>query len=168
MSTLLFAQRMNERDGTEPEKPPASKMFVDAAAALVPAEVLAVHLAIITVNTAVTKGDQGEVVTKITEPEVLKWAFFALLGLAVVIYLVARIASGLFDKGDVLCALIPPAAFACWAMLQRPTAFDAVWPELTEGTRVTIAVIAVGVLGAIAALASYEAAGAAKKRPKAR
>jgi hypothetical protein len=129
------------------EAPPGVNSYVDALAALVPAEVLTVHALILTVTTE-TSTDAGTTTT-ITAPDELRVAFYGLLVLSVILYLVPKLRS--WDRLDYARALIPPAAFVAWTMLQRATAFDAVMPSLSDAFRTIIALFAAVLLGLAAA-----------------
>lgn len=128
--------------------PPEVKPIVDAVAALVPAEVLALHAAILSYTTSTSIGPDGNSVTEITDPTTLGCAFFGFLFLSVLLYIVPRLSSK--DGWDFVRALIPPLAFIFWTMAQRATAFDAVWPEMEEAPRMSIALFGAVILLAIA------------------
>lgn len=152
MSTLLYAAMTHRRQEAEAtkstkEQPPGVGTYVDALAALVPAEVLSVHAALLTFTTGTEAGADGKAVVTITEPRTLAWAFWALLVLSVVIYVAAP---GKMRRWDWARALVAPLAFVGWTMLQKATAFDAVWPELAAAPRNAIAVIGAVVLGLVA------------------
>jgi hypothetical protein len=153
MSTLLYGalttRRLRAVPGTsEDVAPPGLGTYVDAVAALVPAEVLALHGLILSVTTSTVDRDGFPQVT-ITQPGTLRWAFGGLLLLSVALYLVPRFRTR--DKLDIGRALIPPIAFVAWTMLQRATAFDAVWPSLGDAPRTVIALFAAAILGLVAA-----------------
>jgi hypothetical protein len=146
MSTIVYAtleakRKNSPRNKSTGEAAPGFGTYVDAAAALVPAEVLALHAAILTV-TAKTSNKT----TTITDAATLRWSFVGLIVLSIALYVVPRLAAGRKDWADVGRALIPPAAFVAWTMLQRATAFDAAFPKLSEGPRVAIALGTVVVL----------------------
>jgi hypothetical protein len=67
--------------------PPGVTSYVDALSALVPAEVLALHAALLTVTTTTVENPAGEVVTTITEPGALKLVFWGLIVLCFIFYL---------------------------------------------------------------------------------
>jgi len=153
MSTYAYAQltarRLQAQERTsETTSPPGVATYVDAFAALVPAEVLAIHALIFSVTTKVENN-----VTIITAPGTLKAAFFGLIALSIFLYLLARLCqnkAGKWEGLDYLRMLIPPAAFIGWTMLQRPTAFDAVCPGMLDAERTVIALFLGALLGAIA------------------
>lgn len=94
--------------------------------------------------------------TQITEPKTLQWAFFGLIALCIVLYVLTR--SKDWNKWDYGRVLIPPSAFVGWTMLQRTTAFDAVAPHMQEAPRTVAAVFIAIVLGLAATLLSYSIA----------
>lgn len=155
MSTLMYAavttkrlQAPKERS-TSTEKP-GLKTYVDAMAALVPAEVLAAHAVIISYATK-SKVVGGKGITTITNVHALTISFYSLIGITIVLYLGARKVS---NKGleplDFVRALIPGAAFVLWTMLQKSTAFDAVSPDTNSSSRAIYAVLLALVVGAVA------------------
>jgi hypothetical protein len=163
MSSMLYGAMAAKREAaprgqSTEESPPGVKTYVDALAALVPAEVLGLHAVIITFCTQTSKGTG---VTRITEWTALKGAFWALLVLAPLLFVVGRwraAAPGVQSPSrpiTALQALIPGVAFVAWTMLLRPSAFDAVDSGLATGARDTIAVIAAVVLGVVAAQLGY-------------
>jgi drug/metabolite transporter (DMT)-like permease len=125
---------------------------VDAFAALVPAEVLTLHALILPVTTNTVKAT-----TEITQPGTLYWAFFGLLLLSVVLYAAPRLVARKWDRLDYLRTAIPPLAFVGWTMLQRATAFDAVFPNLAEAPRTVGALFLGVVLGLVAVALAYKA-----------
>src|ERR1051325_5900186 len=97
MSTLAFAEFTTKREEAAPgsrssQNPPGVSTFVDALAALVPAEVLTLHAIILSVT---TKADNAT--TTITDPVTLQWAFAGLIVVSIVLYVVPR-----FRKWDSL------------------------------------------------------------------
>lgn len=75
--------------------------------------------------------------------------------MSVVLYAVPRLRR--WDRLDFLRAAIPPVAFVAWTMLQRATAFDAVWPQLGQAPRTVIALFVAVLLGVLAAALAYSA-----------
>ncbi len=157
MSTLAYAAFTTKREQGAPntttsQSPPGVSTYVDAFAALVPAEVLTLHGLILPVTTKTVNAT-----TEITQPGTLSWAFFGLLLLGVVLYAAPRLVAGKWDRLDYLRTAIPPLAFVGWAMLQRATAFDAVFPNLAEAPRTVGALFLGVVLGLVAAALAYKA-----------
>lgn len=155
MSTLAFAALTTNREDSPPSTSSDAqsigvRTYIDAVAALVPAEVLVLHAAVLTVTTK-TEG----VVTTITDRPVLAAAFWGLIVLAVGVYVVGRLSSRAWDRWDPVRMLIPACSFVTWTMLQRSTAFDAVWPELSAAARTVIALFAAVLLGAAASILAY-------------
>ena len=152
MSTLSYAAittrrlkspKRTSRGGSAP----GVGTYVDAMAALVPAEVLTLHALLLTVTTVTT----GETTT-ITDAPTLKWSFVALILLSLVLYVWPRAISKTWEKLDVIRALIPALAFVAWTMLQRATAFDAVKPAMMrDSVRSAIAFFLAVLLGLLAA-----------------
>jgi uncharacterized membrane protein len=145
LSTVLYGSLTRKRIEAPPglsatESPPGLGTYVDAMAALVPAEVLAAHAAIMAVATDTRSdgGDTSQVV--ITSSSALVVAFWGLLVTSIALYFVGRqaIPNGL----DWLRAAIPPFAFTAWMLLQKPTAIDVVFGDLDDDAlRYTIAVL---------------------------
>lgn len=135
------------------------RSFVDTLTALVPAEVLAAHAAILSATTTTTnsKGTGGKSTTTINDPATLKWSFFALAALSVALYIFPRWGKGNWGGLDYVRAVIPPLAFTGWTMLQKGSAFDAVAPSLSIGERTAIAVIGAALLSGAAARLAYKA-----------
>src|SRR5687768_15446016 len=143
MSTLAYAAmtqaRVNApaRTSMKTGGSPGVKSYVDALAALVPAEVLAAHATILTFTTSTTGGT-----VTITKPQALVIAFYGLIALSLILYAGARLMASKWDKWDWVRMLIPGLAFVGWTMLQKATAFDAVTHGvLDEATRNVIAIL---------------------------
>lgn len=160
MSTLAYGTLTTKREVADPgtstgTEPPGVRTYIDALAALVPAEVLAAHAVLLPFVTKTDTDDAGQNVATITEATTLKWVFWALILISVGLYLIARRTK--LERWDVARALIPPLAFTFWTMLQKTTAFDAVWPGLREAPRNVIAVLGAVVLGAFATALAFKA-----------
>ena len=156
MSTIAYAQLTNRREEAAPgtsstSSSPGIRTYVDAFAALVPAEVLTLHALIMTVATETTSvapsADSPETVTKILSTAVptLSVAFWGLVMLSIALYAAPRYLGGHWDRFDWLRTLIAPLAFVGWTMLQRTTAFDAAFPQVPAIPR-TVAALFLGVL----------------------
>jgi uncharacterized membrane protein len=159
MSTLAYAAMTEARVAAPPRTSmksggsPGVKSYVDALAALVPAEVLAAHATILTFTTSTT----AESIT-ITKGPALVVAFYGLIALSIILYAGARLMASKWDKWDWLRMLIPALSFVGWTMLQKATAFDAVSQGvLDEATRNVIAILGGIVLGLVAAALAYKA-----------
>jgi hypothetical protein len=157
MSTLVYAQLTTKRDEAEPststsEAPPGVKTYIDAFAALVPAEVLTLHALILSATTKI-EGDT----TVITARETLAWAFLGLLIVSIALYVVPRLLAKKWDTLDWIRVAIPPLALVGWTMLQRTTAFDAVCPEMSEAARTVSALFLGVVLATVASALAYKA-----------
>lgn len=155
MSTLVYAALNNIRDKATPEMPSGIKTYVDTMAALVPAEVLTLHALTLSVTTATMTDASGKVVTKITDGVTLEYAFWALIALSVVLYLVPRFKT--WKRLDYVRAIIPPCAFVVWTMLQRSTAFDAIASGLGNAPRTVIALFAAAIIGLLGAMLAVKA-----------
>ena len=157
MSIVAYAHLTNKREAasagmSQSTSRPGVNTYVDALAALVPAELLTLHAAIISVTTKID-GDT----TTIIDPTTLRWAFWVLILLGVGFYVVPRLLDRKWEALDYLRVLIPPAAFVGWTMLQRATAFDAAFPGLAAAPRTVIALFLAVVVGAVAAVLAYKA-----------
>ncbi len=163
MSTLLAgalaAKREDADEGTSTDKQaPAIKPYVDAMAALVPAEVIALNAVVLGYATTTSEGGS---VTAITEPDALKVAFYFLIVLSWFLFLTSRYAAK--DKDNkapsivVLAAqsLIPPLAFVVWTLLQPVSAFDVIDLGMSSASRAIAAVVLAAFLGAAAAVLGY-------------
>ena len=167
MSTIEFAQLTNALEASTPGKStgaenPGMRTYVDALAALVPAEVLTLHALIIsttTVTTQTKKGIDGAVYTTILPDAIftLKFAFWALVLISMALFAFPRYFGGKWDKLDWVRILIAPLAFVGWTMLQRTTAFDAAFPGMNPFSRTVAALFLGAVLGAVAAALAMKA-----------
>jgi hypothetical protein len=156
MSTIAYAAITTRREeappGTSKAQSPGVGVFVDALAALVPAEVLSLHALILTATTSKTAEGQF----KITAQSTLSYAFFGLVALSIFLYVVTRVTKKAWTNLDYARMLIPPLAFVGWTMLQKATAVDAVL-SLGDAERTVIAIFLAVVLGAVASLLAFKA-----------
>lgn len=157
MSTIAYALFTTAREKAIPntstrESPPGIGTYVDALAALVPAEVLTLHAVILSVTTKTENAT-----TQIIAGGTLFWAFIGLMVLSVALFVIPRLRTGKWDSLDYVRATIPPLAFVCWTMLQRATAFDAVCVSLAEAPRTVIALFLGVSLGILAVNLAYKA-----------
>jgi len=127
---------------------PDVSTYIDIVLALVPAEVLALHSTILSLTTKTAQDQAGQSITTITDPGTLRCAFWGLIAVSFVLYIVRRLP--IKDPWDFPRALIPPTAFVAWAMLQKATAFDAVFPRLGGVHRTVIALFGAVLLAPLA------------------
>ena len=130
--------------------------YVDTLTALVPAEALALFAAIVIPNVTSTASVAGKTQTVVSDPALLGWSCAGLLVLSAGLYLVGRMKARL-TWWDAPRALIPPAAFTVWMLVQSPGAFDVWWPGSSTAERVIIAAFAAIVLGVVAKALGYQA-----------
>jgi hypothetical protein len=167
MSTVAFGAltTRREKSGSGTSKtvqPPGLNSYIDILAALVPAEVLAIHALIIAAVT--TTNPRGQ--TQITQPATLRLAFWLLAGLAVVLFVLGRQPSPRPAAGrqqssarvprwqrlewqDLIRALIPPLAFVGWTMLEPTSVWNVVDTGMSSGTRMLIAMVGAIFLAAV-------------------
>jgi len=168
MSTLFYAtvSRRTEVHITDAStlSEGVSKL-VETVAALVPAEILVVHAAILSFTTETVEATaDAAAVTTITEPLSLRIAFFGLLGFSWLLYVAPRLFSlskdnGEWESWDYARMFIPPVAFVVWTLLQETSAFNAVCPNWAAGPRALVgAFVALSLLLAANVLA-YEKPG---------
>ena len=172
MSTLAYAALTTRRDLAQAghstsDNPPGIRTYVDAFAALVPAEVLALHstiLAIVSHTTSakdaskVASGEASNAMVTIDDPILLGYAFIGLVALSVALYVGPRLLDHKLDRLDFFRALIPPLALLGWMLLQRPSAIDAfalTW--LKDDVRTVFAIFLAVVLGLTASWLAYKA-----------
>jgi hypothetical protein len=126
--------------------------YVDALAALVPAEVLAAQAVILsfTTTTAPPSSSATKSVTQTTlSTGPLKVAFFGLIVVSIVLYGVGFRP----NKSNVrwfAAGVIPPVAFVAWTMIQPVSAFTAVAPNMDPALGSVIAILVALVLPVIA------------------
>ncbi len=162
MSTLTYAALTTKREKATPgsstkQQPPGIKTYVDAFAALVPAEVLTLHALIISVTTTTDQTPNAAATIQIKNVDTLVGSFYGLVALSILLYVAPRVISRTWDRLDYLRSAIPPLAFLGWTMLQRATAFDAVAHTLPGATRTVIALFLGVVLGLVASALAYKA-----------
>jgi hypothetical protein len=162
MSTLAYAAMTRKREEAAPgtstkTNSPGVGTYVDALAALVPAEVLTAHAAILTFTTDTVTDAEGKATVTITQPGTLSGVFYALIAVSMILYAAGRLTAIKWDRWDCLRMLIPPLAFVGWTMLQKATAFDAIAPHFNQASRSATAIIGAIVLGLIAAGLAYKA-----------
>jgi hypothetical protein len=166
MSSVAFGALTTRRESSESGKstfdqPPGLNSYVDTLAALVPAEVLAIHALI--VSTVTTSNSRGQI--RIIDSGTALWAFWLLLGLSAGLFVLGR--GGLpapaqagrsggtvplrqrWERQDWIRLLIPPAAFVGWTMLEPASVWHAVVPNVSGGMRVLIAAVGAVALAAV-------------------
>lgn len=179
MSTLAYGALTRKREEAPPgesvsRRSPGLNTHIDALAALVPAEMLAAHAAVLSFTTETNETADGEKTTSITDAATLRWVFWALVALTVAFYIgghLRRVGGQMWkgwDRWDWLRMLIPAGAFVGWTMAQKATAFDAVAPDWSSNTRYAMAIIGAIVLGGLATLLSATADQQNPKETKAR
>ncbi len=190
-----FTRASDDTDeGTPPNKPATVNGYVEAMAALIPAEVLALHALILgattrivpanTIDTAAraaitgapeAAGATAGTITLISDAASLAAAFWLLGLMSMALYLVPRIYAAWtaakadntswraqMGAADWARAAIPPLAFTGWTMLQRATAFDAAFPQLTESQRTVFGLLLAAVVIAAASWLAYKPTPAAE------
>ena len=163
MSTVAYQALTTRRDeaqpGTSDDTKPGVGKYVDAVAALVPAEVLALHAVYLTLTTDSESSTTGSSTTTITEPDALELGFWILLGVSAALYIFPKIRK--LEAWDAVRVLIPPLAFTMWTMIQTPSAFDPLNDALPiNWSIVTRQIVAAGgalLLGALATGLAYKA-----------
>lgn len=164
MSALAYGAltetRKKAQKGTSTTTQPGLGTFIDVLAALVPAEVLAAHAFILTLATESVTTTDGQSSVVITEERGLKWTFWILAVMSVALFVAGRWLKPnrkRFDWRWDLCRLaVPPLAFVGWTMIQKNTAFDAVF-DWSGNERAIFAVLGAVVLGFAAGLLSVRA-----------
>ena len=91
MSSVAFGalttRRENSASGTSKSvQPPGLNGYIDILAGLVPAEVLAIHAIVLSI--VATSNSQGQ--TQIADVSTAKWAFWLLLALAAILFVLGR------------------------------------------------------------------------------
>jgi hypothetical protein len=151
MSTWAFAAKTSQRIEADPHgdatsKPSGTDKYIGVLGALVPAEVLAAHAVImqtVTTQVRVGHGAGAHMVTYVPHTGWVRFAFWSLIVIAVLLYLGGRRATdGGFHLLDLPGALIPPAAFLGWSMLENSSALDAVHDFGLQGRHVLGIVLA--------------------------
>jgi hypothetical protein len=171
MSTVAFGSLATRREQSDSgtstsDQPPGMNSYIDVLAALVPAEVLAIHALIIA--TLVNANSAGQ--TRITDLATLRWAFWLLAGLAAALFVLGRRpvrtpaaaqARGAprwqrWEWQDFIRLPIPALAFAGWTMLEPASVWNAVVPGMSSGMRMLIPMVGAVLLAAVTkALASH-------------
>ena len=153
MSTLVYAgltRRRKEapRRTSTNETPPGLKTYADALTALVPAEVLGLHALALALFTQTRDDGRDQTIWAITERASLQVAFFVLIAVAIILYVIG--ARDVWENMDYFRVCIPPLAFVGWTMIQDNTAFDAL-VDWHSQLRFFIPALAAVLLAALAA-----------------
>lgn len=106
-----------------------------------------------------TDAKQLETITTILPAgaDTLRFAFWGLVVLSVVLYVAPRYFGGKWDRYDWVRVAIAPLAFFGWTMLQRATAFDAAFPKMDSIPRTVAALFLGAILGAVTAWLALKA-----------
>lgn len=152
MSTVVYANLKRRRKQAFPgtstsESPPGLGTYVDALAALVPAELLGLHALALALFTQTKDEGRNQTLWTITERSSLQVAFFVLIAIGLLLYVIG--ARDGWDDADFIRVLIPPLAFVGWTMIQDNTAFDAL-VDWHSRLRFFIPAVGAVVLGALA------------------
>jgi hypothetical protein len=155
---LLESARKQIEESTQDE-PPGLTPYVDALAAIVPAEVLGLHALAISLLTPTSVRDSGAVLTTVINPSdrlFLIFVFIVCFFLSMGIYAFGhkRATTKKFDGRDFLRMLVPAFAFVAWTMAQKTTAFDAIYPSMPENFRFFIGAVGAIILGGLAGISS--------------
>ena len=135
---------------------PAMGTYVDAVAALVPAEALALYAAVVIPYTTRTASVSGKNTTVISDPRLLQWSCAGLFALCGLLYLVGR-QKAPFTLSDVVRFLIPPMALAAWLLIQNFGVWDIWWPGSDLGERTVIVAFGAVLLGIVASRLGLQA-----------
>lgn len=144
-----------------PAGPTGSRVFIDALAALLPAEAIALHAALVPLflKTGDPKSDDSSVTitTTVSQGDVgfAAGVYVFILLLTVLLYVIARRGHA-WQGVDYVRMLIPPAAFTAWTMLQRNTLFDAVFYWVPISQRMATAIMSAVVLALLAWVLAYK------------
>ena len=163
MSALAYGvlqetRKKTTRETAGTDDTPSLSTYIDIFAGLVPAEVLAAHAVILSLATESTAGDKPTAV--ITEEGSLQVAFWGLIVAAGFLFMIGRFLTANRKPWvwpwDLFRLLVPPTAFVGWTMVQKNTAFDAVFDWNGDG-RAIIAILGAVFLAAIAGLLGVQA-----------
>ncbi len=146
---MLTAKRVAAPAGkSQTEAAPAVKTYVDTLTALVPGEALALYAGVVVPNVTSSISVHGRKSTVIVDPGLLGWSCAGLLVLTSALYVMGRYQKNVRLTGwDALRALVPPAAFAAWMLVQAPGVWDAWWHGSSTAERVVVAAFAAVALG---------------------
>ncbi|MET0659186.1 MAG: hypothetical protein ABW110_13625 [Steroidobacteraceae bacterium] len=187
MSTLAYAQLTNKRESAPaPTGTSSVRTYVDTLAALVPAEVLTMHAVLLNATTTkIAKGTSlyvpktaeisasvdtlakpgvgdaipagGGAIIDPTKLDQLQIAFWVLIVLSLLFFIIPRVLGGKWDRYDLARMSIAPLAFVGWTMLQPATAFDAAFPDMDATLRLLVALVIGASLALVTPLLAKEA-----------
>lgn len=146
---------------------PGVKSWLDALAALVPAEVLALHAIIIQLASETEEVD-GSSQTVLNNEGTVSVFFFVLAILAGVLFVFGRKngpGAPALTRLDWVRVCVPALAFVGWTMLQPASAFDALGLDLNAVARGGGAVVLAVILGGAAVALGIKADAAAPPAP---
>jgi hypothetical protein len=163
VSTLAYGALTRKREQAQrglssTAAPPGIGFWIDTFAAIVPAEILLVQAALLSLTSSKTRDiPYGNAVVTLTNPGVLRSAFVVLLVAGPILYVLGHLVpAGIkqWHGADWFRMAVPALAFLAWNMMQRGSALDALMPELDDSTRyLAAAVISVGLVTAVILLA---------------
>jgi hypothetical protein len=136
VSALAYGQLTKSRGGGVPVAfgPGGAKenKLLTAIAALIPADVIALHALILSKTTTTNKAGT----TTIIDPVPLKWSLVGLMAIAMLLFLAGR---GLKDwkKVDLVRLFVPPVAFVSWTGLIGTSALSP-WSGALSGGWITL------------------------------
>ncbi len=171
MSSFLYGAMTTRRlesdkDKSEDEQPPGVKTYTDMLASLVPAEVLALHAAIIGLTTTTENAGTESQSTVINDRGALALAFAALVLMSIAVYVAGRLTTkstgsnqrGRWEKLDNVRMFIPPVALVAWMLLTHPSAWDGLGIDIPgSAMEGVIAVILAVALSLLAKALAYKA-----------
>jgi hypothetical protein len=150
-----------EREHAAPGKstgaePPGYQTYVDALVAIIPGEVLILHAVVMERWSKKADGSGGSVIEITGDDSTMRLAFVLLCAVSALLYWVghrrtrAKGEAMSWDPLDAGRALVPPAAFVLWAMLQPTSVLDGAWPSLDADLRWVTALFGAVALGIVA------------------
>ncbi|MEM9291104.1 MAG: hypothetical protein AAGD01_05445 [Acidobacteriota bacterium] len=190
MSVIAYAQITQHSEDTpilegvpDSQKKPETrqrtlKSYSHALAAMVPAEILAIHALLMSWVTkpippvkdkAATQGVEAstteagtnaaqESAVFIENTVLAEQGFWVLVALCFVLFAVTKLTTGKWTHWDYGRMLVPPAAFVGWTMLEQLSAFDAAFPQIDQPTQWFYAVVLAVTLTALSLLLAKKAA----------
>lgn len=164
---VILADAKQKHDQQEQTTPAGSaKSYVDALAAIIPAEALVFYSVALPLATNVVKVDQQETLTIQSQSAVQAVLVFSVL-LSLAFFLFGR---GITDweRLDYLRAALPPIAAMLWLVLQNPSTMFLVFNQLDEALSRVVALFLAAVVGGLAAKLGIEAQNKVPKKTEGR